>query len=98
MHAGPKSILIAAFVCLAFAPENARGGVTVLDTFSSWRIHNQLKPPVAEAAGGVKAYVMGVEWLDAVTAAPPKDGCWSIPCCRLRCPDAAVTPADPYSR
>jgi len=56
---------------LVFFTASFSGAVTLLDSGSSWRIHNTLEPPVVQAAKGVEFYEEGVRWLDKGSVSAP---------------------------
>jgi hypothetical protein len=58
------------------APKDGAGAV-VLDTLSTWRIHETLKPPVIQLDDGLKTVTSKYQWLDRETTAAPTD--WTAP-------------------
>ncbi len=64
------------------APKDGAGAV-VLDTLSTWRIHETLKPPVIQLDDGLKTVTSKYQWLDRETTAAP-DGLDGPRVCRRR--------------
>jgi len=54
------------------APKDAKP-VAVLDTYSVWRVHQTLKPPVIQLDDGPKPVLTPLDWLNRETAGPPAD-------------------------
>ena len=55
----------------------AAGGVSVLDTYSFWRLHHTLRPPMFQGSDGLKPALLPQGWLNLETA-PPQAG-WRDP-------------------
>ena len=62
----PLFLLSLLLSCLASAADD-----TILDSYSSWRIHSSLAPPVVHTDKGPQQYLKGVRWLDESTASAP---------------------------
>jgi len=60
---------ICLFLCLLMVA--ATEAVMLLDSFSSWRIHNTLEPPVVQMESAPENYMKDVRWLDEKTASVP---------------------------
>jgi len=75
------ALLTGSFTASAAEQEARRpraGGVTILDTFSSWRMFHVLKPPEIASGAGVKPIVYEQHyWLNRASAPPPAD--WTGP-------------------
>jgi hypothetical protein len=56
-------------------PTTARAadGAVVLDTYSFWRIHHQLQPPVMKTESGLKPMLLVQSWLNTESPAAPPD-------------------------
>ena len=65
-RAGPNQVVVAA----APAAPRAGAGTVVLDTYSVWRMHYELKPPVLATGEKVS---FKYRWLNYETAPPPGD-------------------------
>jgi hypothetical protein len=57
--------------------ENKPSGKTILDSTSSWRVHNTLKPPAVTVDDALKPVTYNVPWIDSATPPPPGD--WAKP-------------------